>query len=258
MPFSIIREFYSRPVDPVSEIVRKGIREALPLFTPKTGGLFLDIGCNNGVKSVEFGRFIDARLTLGIDFECLALRESKARGIFAVAVDLNQGASLPFPSSFFDCIHAGEVMEHLFSPDYLLKEIHRLLKPDGYAVISTPNLASWRNRLALLAGWQPFFSEVSTAVHVGNPRKTPGNMSGHIRLFTPGALVQLVEHYGLPVQRMTGWATGRPTSPATYGFAAVDWVMEKFCPRLCDDLVIKVTRADAIDSEPVNFHGIEK
>ncbi len=256
MTSSIIREFYERPVDPLSDTVRRGIVKAIPLFKQNSGGLFLDIGCDNGNKTIAFGGFIQARRSFGIDFEGLSLTASKTKGIITVAVDLNQGASLPFPSLCFDCIHAGEVIEHLFSPDLLLKEIFRLLKPDGYAIISTPNLASWRNRLALLMGWQPFFSEVSTAILVGNPRNTDGRMSGHIRLFTPGALIQLAEHYGLSVEQITGWATGRPisASPLTYAFAVVDWIIERTSPYLCDDMILKLVRMNNFnpDSLPPN------
>ena len=252
MTFSSIRVYYSHLVGPDREVVQKGIQRALPLFDRNSGGIFLDIGCNDGEKSSVFGRFIDARISVGIDFEGLALGESKAKGLLSVAVDLNQGSSLPFPGSCFDCIHAGEVIEHLFSPDLLLKEIYRLLKPEGYAIISTPNLASWRNRLALLFGWQPFYSEVSTAIQAGNPRKTPGHTFGHLRLFTPGALLQLAGYYGLSVQRVTGWATGRPTSPPTYIFAAIDWITEKTLPFLCDDLIIRVARKKKSNREYTN------
>jgi SAM-dependent methyltransferase len=209
-------------------------------------------------KTTEFGRLIQASRLFGIDFIGSSLRETKTKGIHCVAVDLNQAALLPFPDLCFDCIHAGEVIEHLFSPDQLLKEIFRLLKPDGYAVISTPNLASWRNRLALLLGWQPFFSEVSTVINVGNPRNTHGIMSGHIRLFTPGALVQLAGHYGLSVTRTTGWATGRPNSPLTHVFAVVDWILEKHFPFLCDDLIIKVMRMNSFDPSSITPDNVGK
>ena len=37
-----------------------------------------------------------------------------------------------------------------------LAEMYRVLRPGGYAMLATPNLASWHNIFALLIGLQPF------------------------------------------------------------------------------------------------------
>lgn len=86
-----------------------------------------------------------------------------------------------------------DVIEHLFDIDRLLFEVKRMLKPGGIAVITTSNLASWYNRLSLLFGWQPFWTEVSTKFVIGNPlrerrAKCGGIMPSGQRIFTPLAL----------------------------------------------------------------------
>lgn len=45
----------------------------------------------------------------------------------------------PFPDSSFDIVVCREMIEHVQSPAKLLSEIWRLLKPWGYALITTPN-----------------------------------------------------------------------------------------------------------------------
>ncbi len=212
------------------------------LFEPNGLGVFLDIGCHNGDKTVALGRYIDAEVVVGIDFDGPPLTRARSQGVQTVAIDLNQDAPLPFPAASFDCIHMGEVIEHVFSPDLLLAEIVRLLKPGGYAVITTPNLASWRNRLVLLFGWQPFGTEVSTEIRVGNPRAAQGTLAGHIRLFTPRALTELAKHYNLRVERVAGWAPGDPATPFAYILAVVDRLVQKYFPTLCDGMLIKVRR----------------
>lgn len=51
--------------------------------------------------------------------------------------DINQG--LPFKNNSFDVVVALEVIEHTFDPFFVMKEIARVLKHGGYAIISMPN-----------------------------------------------------------------------------------------------------------------------
>jgi SAM-dependent methyltransferase len=242
MSFSTIKDFYDRPPVHATISTFHKLNAIMPLFEPNYGGSFLDIACHDGEKTVALQKLMASKQTIGIDFEGAALLEAKKRGIPSVAIDLNQKASLPFPDASFDCIHAGEVIEHLFSPDLLLMEIARLLKPSGFAIVTTPNLASWRNRIALLLGWQPFESEVSTVFIVGNPRAPRAIMSGHIRLFTVKALQELVDQYGLAIDRMVGFPSGIPNSFFTRLMAVVDYFIQKLFPTMCDSIMIRVSK----------------
>ena len=56
-----------------------------------------------------------------------------------------------------DCVVCFEVLEHLFGdPMYLMAETNRILKPDGYLVMSTPNILYRRNMLEIFRGAHPF------------------------------------------------------------------------------------------------------
>ena len=53
----------------------------------------------------------------------------------------------------YGLITALEILEHLDSPRHFLREIHKLLEPEGYLLLSTPNIANWAGRLRFfLAG----------------------------------------------------------------------------------------------------------
>lgn len=238
----VVEKFYqSIPENSLEpERLRFQINGLIPFFEKNTGGTFLDIGCHNGDKTLCLGEFIGADQIVGMDFKSPALRRAKERGILSVAIDLNQLGSFPFPSRMFDCIHIGEVIEHIFSPDMLLAEVARLLKPGGYSVITTPNLSSWRNRLVLLFGWQPFETEVSTQVRVGNPMAPRGPLPGHIRVFVSRSLIELCNYYGLKVIKLGGRLPNLPTTSLAKMLQPIDWMLSKLFPSLCEGTIIKV------------------
>jgi SAM-dependent methyltransferase len=46
---------------------------------------------------------------------------------------------IPYPSQYFDTVIAGEIIEHLHNPDFLIKECYRVLKKNGILILSTPS-----------------------------------------------------------------------------------------------------------------------
>jgi len=60
--------------------------------------------------------------------------------------DLNKGY-LPYKSKQFDCIVASMVLEHTLFPIKICKEIRRVLKDDGFAIIGLPNESSIISKL---------------------------------------------------------------------------------------------------------------
>jgi len=70
-----------------------------------------------------------------------------------VEVDLGDANSIAQSlNSEFDIIVMGEVFEHIFRPYKGLSALTEKLKPGGYLILTTPNLASIYNRLMLLIG----------------------------------------------------------------------------------------------------------
>jgi len=73
-------------------------------------------------------------------------------------------------------------MEHLNNPDYFLEEIKRTLKPDGYVVLTTSNLAALHYRVELFFGIQP------RVLHPSLPAQKrmgcPDKYNGHKAVFT--------------------------------------------------------------------------
>ncbi len=60
------------------------------------------------------------------------------------------GHGLPFEPGFFDCVVSTEGIEHLENPFHFAREIHRVLRPDGALVLTTPNTVGLRSRVRFL------------------------------------------------------------------------------------------------------------
>ena len=102
------------------------------------GQSVLVVGCGFGFdeKNIK-SLFPDIDLwSIDISEEMLKLAvSSRSPGRFALAVAEN----LPFPDYAFDRVLAREVIEHVISSRTMLKEIHRVLRPEGIAVVTTEN-----------------------------------------------------------------------------------------------------------------------
>ena len=160
----------------------------------------LDIGSGAGVGAALLATAVGVEQVTCVDISTGALAAVAEKG-FSGVVASAEGSVLPFGSGTFDIIVLDEVIEHLVDTDSILDEIHRLLTPDGVLLLSTPNLAAWFNRLALLAGLQPAFSEVSFRGVYGRPGV---GIVGHLRLFTRRALREFVVDRGFVVEQIKG------------------------------------------------------
>lgn len=153
--------------------VRKGSapnthEAAFDLFTAHVGKLaglkICDVPAGAGAFSqrlIEEGALVSA-----VDIE--------AHGDFApdcavlTLADANLG--LPFPDAGFDAVASIEGIEHLENPSFFLREMARILKPGGWALVTTPNVDSFRSRqYRLLRGHYKFFRpESATARQYGH------------------------------------------------------------------------------------------
>lgn len=100
--------------------------------------------------------------------------------------------------SSMDLMAATEIIEHLLSPERFLMQARRILKPGGYMLLSTPNLASWFNRLYLLFGkTPPNYDPDSLKFRIKT--KEHWLAIGHKSLFTLNELKKVLNAYGFRI-----------------------------------------------------------
>lgn len=120
-------------------------------------GNALDLGCGKGDWSEIL--FLSKKFQM---IECMDLfdgRVGMSKNLKFHSTDLaNQ--KFPVDNEQYDFIFAIEVLEHIENPRHFLREVYRILKPNGRFIMSTPSVDSLRSKISyLLRGYFPPFCE---------------------------------------------------------------------------------------------------
>jgi len=135
------------------ELYPETIYEAanLPLLArvPRTVRRLLDVGCGTGTLGQRVKEEIECQV-VGITHSDLEAALASRRIDQVLVRDLN---NLELPDTQpFDCIVCSHVLEHLYRPEEVLKQLANLLLPDGTLIVALPNVLFWRQRLNFLRG----------------------------------------------------------------------------------------------------------
>mgnify|MGYP001587009636 CR=1 FL=1 len=119
------------------------------LLDNASGKKVLDVGCGEGYLGAEIAK--NNNFVVGVDISEKSVGKAKKILHDAMALDL-QEEKVPYADKFFDVIVMTEVIEHLLLPEEVFKETKRLLKDDGFMIITTPNFLFFVNRIKILFG----------------------------------------------------------------------------------------------------------
>lgn len=121
---------------------------------------FADIGAGKG-ELIQFISPYSKSITLVDDY----VFNTNNERIISVKSNLNKIWSLN--SNSFDFVFSLEVIEHIENPRHFISEIKRIIKPGGYAFISTPNNLNIFSRVYFLfQGEHRFFQDSCYPAHI--------------------------------------------------------------------------------------------
>jgi len=147
-------------------------------FTARSSGKVLDVGCGTGDRLDVFRKngfeTYGAETSDSADYAREHLRLNVIKG------DLFNAS---YSDRFFDIVTLYNVLEHTHHPEEVCREIHRILKADGYLVIQVPNKNSFQCKI---------FKERWAAFDV--PRD--------LYYFEPKTLISLFKKVGFKAERI--------------------------------------------------------
>lgn len=160
------------------------------------GKTALDIGCGPG----WFTRILSQK---GWNTDAVDLDEENLRKAQKFASNVFQGDAVEIlknrPNNSYDFALALEIIEHIEKDRgrNLLRNIHRVLKPGGALLISTPNRFSPE-------GWIGRF----TSILSGKKGRWNAWDSSHVNIYSSMELIGLLKECGFRIDRVTGFWFG--------------------------------------------------
>ena len=136
--------YHWREIQPVptrhNAVLTARYRVLLDAMDPRARRV-LDVGCGDGTLTFKLAQRSDR--VWGVDDSLLPLqlardqfdRRPDRRTPLVTNADARR---LPFPDDAFDCVVLADVIEHIDAPDAVMSEAHRVLRPGGQVLITTP------------------------------------------------------------------------------------------------------------------------
>lgn len=179
---------------------------------PHAARRILDLGCSSGALGAALKSDREpAPEIVGVELDPVYAKRAAARLDLVIEADIERLA-FDEPGLLelgeFDCLIAGDVLEHLVDPWACLARTAARLRQGGTAVVSVPNIRYWETFWQLLRGTFP--------------QRSAGIFDrDHLRWFTVGDAVALVEQAGLRVEAVDRQYRLRPATPGPPWFASI-------------------------------------
>lgn len=141
---------YGEKSNSLKKVLFSPFRLLLRTLPKRQGGRILDVGCGSG----HF--LVIARTLSGMDAYGVEPYHYDAEYAARHRLSIFKGSleEAQFPGDFFDVVTLNHVLEHIGDPRSTLREVRRIVKPDGAIVVGIPQTRSLLYRLFGRRWWQ--------------------------------------------------------------------------------------------------------
>lgn len=152
----------------------------------RNGSSLLDVGCGKGELLSNLADLLQQGV--GIDQRIVHHTSGNIR-LQSYTID----ATLPFPEGSFDAVTLLAVLEHLEKPEAVLREVWRILRPGGRALITVPTVYA-----------KPVLEFLGFRLGLVSRE----GVADHKRYYTKAMLAGNLEQAGFAIERITYFELG--------------------------------------------------
>lgn len=162
----------------------------------KNGDKIIDIGCGDGFFLHLISNLPLKVTLLGFDYDGIVLNNAK-KNLSPRKIKLVQGSAteIPFKRGSFNKAIMTEVLEHIEDDKKALREVYRILKPNGLLLLTVPNL----NYPFL---WDPinWILQRILNTHISGTGFFAGIWARHLRLYKKEELINKIKKAGFKIE----------------------------------------------------------
>lgn len=108
-------------------------------ITNEEPGLVLEIGCGKGDLTTKLSKKYKKIVSFDISSGGINKARQRIEKNCICEFLISDATKLPFCNNIFDTVIFSEVLEHTLDQKKCISEIHRILKPNGVLILTTPN-----------------------------------------------------------------------------------------------------------------------
>lgn len=133
----------------------------------RPGQTLLDVGCGPGTITLDLADRVAPGRVIGIDREASVILHAEelrqGRGTANATFLTGDVYCMEFADASFDVAHAHQLLQHLTDPIAALKELHRVLRPEGIVAVRDGDYGAfaWAPDDPLLDRWREVYRQIT-------------------------------------------------------------------------------------------------
>lgn len=134
----------------------------------KRNSTILDVGCGPGTITVDFAQnYVPQGKVVGVEYSKSVLERAealaKSKGVTNIEFAFGDIYDLKYPDHSFDVVYAHQVLQHLSDPVSALREMRRVVKPNGVVAVRDADYDTfiWYPDVEGMQEWKKQYSAIA-------------------------------------------------------------------------------------------------